>query len=170
MAWTTPSTWVAGAILTAAQLNTQLRDNLDAIGGAWTSYTPTWTNVTIGNATQNSAYIAAGKLYIVRTSIVFGSTTSLSGIPEITLPGGVSVRGSGAYEDTSIFGVGGFRSGAGNDYPAGIMRSGTTAARVRFLTYNTAGTYALYDTVSATIPFTWGNGARISGTFVFEAA
>ena len=28
MAWTAPSTWVAGAILTAAQLNTQLRDNM----------------------------------------------------------------------------------------------------------------------------------------------
>ena len=28
MAWTAPSTWVAGAILTAAQLNTQLRDNI----------------------------------------------------------------------------------------------------------------------------------------------
>ena len=27
MAWTTPNTWVVGAILTAAQLNTHLRDN-----------------------------------------------------------------------------------------------------------------------------------------------
>lgn len=32
MAWTAPSTWVAGAILTAAQLNTQLRDNMLAGG------------------------------------------------------------------------------------------------------------------------------------------
>jgi hypothetical protein len=31
MAWTTPSTWVAGAILTAAQLNTQLRDNMNEL-------------------------------------------------------------------------------------------------------------------------------------------
>jgi hypothetical protein len=30
MAFTTPSTWVAGAILTAAQLNQQLRDNMIA--------------------------------------------------------------------------------------------------------------------------------------------
>lgn len=28
MAYTTPATWVAGAVLTAAQLNTQLRDNV----------------------------------------------------------------------------------------------------------------------------------------------
>jgi len=32
MAWTAPSTWVAGAILTAAQLNQQLRDNMLASG------------------------------------------------------------------------------------------------------------------------------------------
>lgn len=31
MAWTTPRTWVATAILTAAQLNTDLRDNLNSI-------------------------------------------------------------------------------------------------------------------------------------------
>ena len=31
MAWTSPSTWVAGATVTAAQLNTQIRDNVKAI-------------------------------------------------------------------------------------------------------------------------------------------
>ena len=46
MAWTTPSTWTAGAVLTAAQLNTQVKGNLDVIGGAWTAYTPTWTGAT----------------------------------------------------------------------------------------------------------------------------
>lgn len=31
MAWTTPRTWVAGNILTAAQLNTDVRDNTNAL-------------------------------------------------------------------------------------------------------------------------------------------
>lgn len=34
MAWTAPATWVAGNVLTAAQLNTQLRDNMKAAMGA----------------------------------------------------------------------------------------------------------------------------------------
>jgi hypothetical protein len=34
MAWTSPATWNAGAILTAAQLNTQLRDNLAYLKGS----------------------------------------------------------------------------------------------------------------------------------------
>lgn len=62
MAWTTPSTWVAGAILTAAQLNQQLRDNMDAIGApaavAITTTTAqtgivvdTWTQLAFASAT-----------------------------------------------------------------------------------------------------------------------
>lgn len=31
MAWTTPRTWVAGEVVTAALMNTHLRDNLDAL-------------------------------------------------------------------------------------------------------------------------------------------
>ena len=33
MAWTAPRTWVAGAVVTAAQLNQHLRDNLLALRG-----------------------------------------------------------------------------------------------------------------------------------------
>jgi hypothetical protein len=47
MAYTAPSTWVAGNVLTAAQLNQQLRDNLLAafpLGvDAWAAWTPTLT-------------------------------------------------------------------------------------------------------------------------------
>ena len=168
MSWTTPSTWVAGAVLTAAQLNQQLRDNMDAIGGAWPAYTPTWTNLTIGNATQDSAYVNAGKLYIVRISLTFGTTTSISGIPEATLPNGVSM--DAAYHGTAIMGAGGFGDATGNDYQAIVMRSGSTAARVRLLTVGTGAAYAYADAVSSTIPFTWTTSDKIGVTFVFESA
>lgn len=169
MAWTTPSTWVSGAILTAAQLNTQLRDNMNAIGDPWTAYTPTWTNLTVGNATQNSAYIAAGKLHIIRINLLWGSTTSISGIPEFTLPNSVSVNAN--YHATFVFGVGSLMdASAGLDYQSPIMRSSSTAARMRFLTVATSGTYAAADQVSATIPFTWTTSDRLSCTVVFEAA
>lgn len=169
MAWTAPSTWVSGAILTAAQLNTQLRDNMLAIGDAWTSYTPTWTNVTVGNATQASAYMNAGKLYVVRISLTFGSTTSISGTPDFTLPGGVSVISG--YSSFHVFGTGGLldTSDSNATYLSPIVRT-TTADKLRFLSMNTAGTYAKADGVSATVPFTWATGDMISGTFTFQAA
>ena len=33
MAWTTPKTWAAGDVVTAAQLNTNIRDNMNALAG-----------------------------------------------------------------------------------------------------------------------------------------
>lgn len=50
MAYTAPRTWVTGELVTAALLNTHVRDNLNAafpLGvDAWTSYTPTLTQST----------------------------------------------------------------------------------------------------------------------------
>ena len=51
MAWTAPRTWTDGETVTAVLLNTHVRDNLKAIGDAWTAYTPALTGVTLGNGT-----------------------------------------------------------------------------------------------------------------------
>ena len=81
MAWTTPRTWVAGEVVTAAIMNTHLRDNFNSFGAAWsTSWTPTWTasttNPTLGNGTISGRYAEAGKTIFVYFSLVFGSTTT----------------------------------------------------------------------------------------------
>jgi len=83
MAWTSPRTWVAGETVTAALMNTHVRDNLKAIGDAWTAYTPSWksgaggTDIAIGNGTLTGTYMQAGKLVHFRILIVRGSTTNL---------------------------------------------------------------------------------------------
>lgn len=81
MAWTTPRTWTTGEVVTAAMLNEQVRDNLDAIGAAWTAYTPTWTatttNPTLGNGTLTGDHMTAGKLVLFRITLTFGSTTTV---------------------------------------------------------------------------------------------
>jgi len=38
MGWTSPRTWVAGSVLTAAQLNTDVRDNLNYLQGITDAY------------------------------------------------------------------------------------------------------------------------------------
>lgn len=75
---TTPSTWVASAVLTAAQLNLQVRDALTGIQAAWTSYTPALTNITIGNGTRTFAWSRVGKTIYVRGRFAAGGTTSYS--------------------------------------------------------------------------------------------
>ena len=73
MAWTSPRTWVASEVVTAAIMNTHVRDNLKAIGDAWTSFTPTWTGVTtnpaIGNGTLNGQHMVVGKFVTSTMSV-----------------------------------------------------------------------------------------------------
>lgn len=98
MAYTTPSTWVAGAVLTAAQLNTQLRDNIrflhgvptcrlrrDAAqalaSGSWDTVqwdTEDWDNNTIWSSTNNDQLFVrtAGKYNAI---FVMGFATSTGG-------------------------------------------------------------------------------------------
>lgn len=50
MAWTAPSTWVATATLTAAQMNTQVRDNMNALREPEMVLVGRTANLTIGNS------------------------------------------------------------------------------------------------------------------------
>jgi hypothetical protein len=89
----TPKTWVAGDVLTAAQLNAELRDAL--LGAfplgppdvAWTSWTPTVTqgvSVTVTNT--RSRYTRVGRLIVASWELaVTGAGTPGSGVT-VSLP------------------------------------------------------------------------------------
>ena len=47
---TTPRTWAAGEVVTAAMLNAQVRDPLTKIQDTWTDYTCTWSGAATGSA------------------------------------------------------------------------------------------------------------------------
>lgn len=112
MAWTVPRTWVASETVTAALMNTHVRDNLKAIGDAWTgTYTLAWTSAgaapTVGNASRSTAYMQAGKLVWGRASITLGSTSAAGtgayrwALPVAAANATTDVIGSGIYDDTS---------------------------------------------------------------------
>lgn len=111
MAWSTPATWVAGAVLTAAQLNAQLRDNLNAafpIGvDGWTSYTPTLTqSATVTKTSTWTKYQRVGRLIVAQVQMtVTGAGTAanvvLAGLPvAAAIPNGVPI-GFGSIYDSS---------------------------------------------------------------------
>ena len=158
MAWTAPRTWAAAETVTAALLNTHLRDNLKAIGDPWTTYVPTYAGLTIGNAVVTAKYLQAGKLVIGYTKIVFGSTSTFSGGFTVSLPVQAAVInlpvGPCWLNDTS----------AGTHYSVLplVQSGGTTVAFARG-----DGTTA---TVSNTVPFTWANGDTLAFEFTYEAA
>lgn len=130
------------------------------ISGAWTPYTPTLTNINIGNGTLTAAYIQIGKTVIGRIRFRAGSTTSYTaGLLEATLPAPY------ANADASIDTFG----------PAQVF-NGNNASRalVDILPAAASGStvYMAYggNTVSNTLPFAWGTASGFSMNFTYEAA
>jgi hypothetical protein len=157
MAWTSPRTWVAAEIPTAATLNTHIRDNFKAIGDPWTSYAPTVGNMTVGNATVTAGYLEAGKKVEFWIKLVFGSTSVMTASPTFTLPVNAPVRTVVARVlmfDTS--------AASGSAYKFG---SGTNSTTSSLLIRDDASA-----SISSTSPFTWATGDEIIISATYEAS
>lgn len=132
----TLGTFVAGQILTAAELN--------AIG-TWTTFTPSWTNFTAGNATQSFRYTEINKLMIVTGTLTLGSTSVMGSSPRFTIPNSRTAIGEN-------FGVARINdSGTGNFL--GVTTATGTVIVVSVEV--SSGTYGSYADVTATVPMTW---------------
>lgn len=92
MAWTTPSNFTASSVVASSKLNDEVIANLAHLfamlgsEAAWTSYTPTNSNVTVGNGTQTAYYFQMGKTVFFQYRLLFGSTTSFGGVVQIGVP------------------------------------------------------------------------------------
>lgn len=160
MAWTTPTNFAAGAVLTAAQLNAQVVGNMKAIGDPWTSFTPTWTasttNPTVGNGSLQGFYMQAGKLVHFRIRVTFGSTSTVgSGTYFWTLPvSSVSTHIAVAQ--------------------AFIRNSAGSTRAYRFARTSASGIIALEDAsgaaVTHAVPLAWATGDIIDINGTYEAA
>lgn len=112
---------------------------------AWQSWTPTWTNLTIGNGTNTANYIQIGKTVFFEIKTVFGSTTSITGSPpSFTLP----VTASSSYTDEEAFCYGTLRDVTGFGYTGMLCFNGTTKGQL----YTGTAAFAF---VSSSSPHTW---------------
>ncbi len=156
-----------GAVSTAklvdgAVTNAKLSTTAGELGGAWASWTPTWTNVTIGNATVTGSYKQIGKVVHVKLKMVYNTTTSISGAITFSLP-------VAALNTTHRWVGGAYIEDAGiQSYVGHINIISTTTARLDVSP--TGGTYANFTPTSATVPFTWGINDFFECTFTYEAA
>ena len=141
--------------------HTEINDALQALG-VFTSYTPTWTNVTIGNATVDVSFWQANKFVYVRGRVTYGSTTSISGVITMSLP--VTARNV-SYP---VIGQAHFDDAGTAAFYGAVMQASTTTAV--FWAFNAAGTYVRETVTSSTVPMTWTTGDILSFVFTYEAA
>lgn len=93
MAWTTPSTFTSGQILTAAQMNTNVRDNTNALYDsqkrlAYQTQSATGTVATVVSGTMNKLF---------PTSATFTADGSSTYIVEVYIPLVLAAVNAGAY-------------------------------------------------------------------------
>jgi hypothetical protein len=131
--------------------------------GAWTTWSPSFTNFTLGNGTIVSKYKTIGKTIVGRIQITFGSTTSITGTVGIGIPVAHNLSfnndvGIGRYNDT------------GTTSYRGFLDLDVTNNNFRPFADNVAGTYATLGVINSTIPFTWTTSDTLLFNFIYEAA
>jgi hypothetical protein len=128
--------------------------------GAWTAWTATYGNITVGNGTATARYQQIGKTINFRYNLTFGSTTSITGnahfflpvTPLYDTPCSIVVRDNGVafYPMTGML----FASGGYCDIVVG----------------NASGTYVTQSQVTASVPVALATGDNIYVSGTYEVA
>jgi len=155
---------IAGSKLADASLpNAKLATGAGEPGGAWTAWTPSYTDLTIGNGTVTAVYSKIGRTVHFRYLLVLGSTTSVGTAPTISLP--VALESS-----DSIINSSGRGSAGGTDFLLVCRNNTGNATAFRVGTLNATTTYSAMANISATVPGTWATGNRMELNGTYEAA
>jgi hypothetical protein len=159
----TPATLTVGANNTFLRANSSAATGLE-YAGAYTSFTPAYFQLSVGNGTSTGRFLRIGNYVHVEQSLTFGSTTSISGNIFCDFPTGTANTanngnhlGLASYTDT------------GTLVNSGILRqnSGTNFA---LEVNNASGSYTVASGVNATVPFTWVNTDQIILNYIYEVA
>lgn len=135
-------------------------------GWSWTSWTPSWTNLTPGNGVATCKFIQVGKQVTCRFSFVLGTTSSVGTAIFFTLPV-TAVSYPNIANDIDIIGSAIlFGTGVQNDGLVAI--ADTTTGRLYLK--GAAATYVNITDITASTPFVWATNNALTATFTYEAA
>jgi hypothetical protein len=139
-------------------------DQLDSRGSAWTSWTPTWTNLTVGLGTNTGFYKQIGKTVYFRVYFSYGSGSSVGTNPTLTLPA-TSVDYVNGYTQIA---VGTAWDNGGSIFDIFALWLSTTSCVL--LAKTAGGSYVSHANLTATVPLTFSTGDTIALQGFYEAA
>lgn len=158
----TPHTFTSGETVTAAELNTEIRDLSNGIQSAWTSFVSgsVLGSISVGTGTLTARYQQIGKTIFGEIVFNAGSTTAYGGgNVTITVP----------VPPLNL-------SPQNQEIGSGYIFNGGTARRFFHLELSAAGSSTanlVLDSggaVTPSSPFTMGPGTVIKAEFMYEAA
>lgn len=144
-------------------------DQLGNTGGAWTSYTPTWTLTSAASQsiTSTGGYIQIGKtVHFWATGKVNGSS-NFSGLSSVIVSLPVAAS-AGMYGDNFMELNTRFLDSGTAWYSGKAIIDG--ANRAYIMATNTASTYASNVTITSAIPFSWALNDTFNVNGTYEAA
>ena len=130
--------------------------------GTWTSYTPVFTNFTLGDGTLSAHYCEINDVVLVTGNVTLGSTSSVTGELQMTTPTG-GVQNLGSYNGVVRFG-----DATGGTTLGTVILAGASAVRLRPST--AGGTYVAVGVTSATTPFTWATSDNFYWSYWYRKA
>lgn len=132
--------------------------------GAWSNWTPTWTNLTVGNGTLNARFMEFGKTVRGKISFILGSTSSITGNVLFTLPR--TATALVAADSFYSVGVGEAQDVGSATILCRVRLNSTTLGQIYAI--NAAGTYAQPSGFGASSPFNWVSGDGFTASFEYE--
>ena len=133
----------------------------------WAAWTPTLTNMTLGNGTLTARYSQVGKTVFYNFTFILGSTSAIAAAPTFNWP--VAPASLAAAKVSQIC-VWYFDASAAMYLGQADPRSRTTSV-VGFTTSNGSVTaFGVDSAVNATAPFTWTTSDTIFISGTYEAA
>ena len=139
---------------------------VQTVPGAWTDWTPTWTNLTVGNATQTAVYSQVGKIVFFRIFLTLGSTSSVGTSPQFTLP--VTASTTAYSSGLANIGTVNLRDTGTGSFQGNVAFNSSTSAVL--FAHNVSGTRIVNSDVTSTVPFTWTSTDVIVCNGIYEAA
>ena len=131
----------------------------------WKDWTPTYTNLTVGDGTVIARYVQVGKIVHVYWHFTLGSTSAMGTGPRISMP--VTETTNIKVSNQTLGTVWILDSGTTNHL--GQLRHRDTSTFEPLVT-NAAATYVTAAALSATIPMTWTTSDTLSFQSTYEAA
>lgn len=137
-----------------------VQDALTAkVPGDWVPWSPLYGNLLIGDGVVTANYAQIGKTVYGNFKLEFGTTTSISTNPEVSLPEpsepGCTAVGQVKMTDDST----------GDRFRGAANVNGDNFCLHAF---NSSGTYVVESVLSDTVPFTWAVGDILEFYFLYE--
>jgi hypothetical protein len=134
----------------------EIQFNGTDVSGAWITWSPTLTNVTVGNGVTNYAkYKQIGKVVHFRLKFTLGTTSSIGGTITISLP--VTANADYANSEEQFNASVTLADAGVNTYMGGVMWASSTTVTLR------AWNAAIHMGVNRLLPGTWTIRSSVGG-------